>query len=384
LSNNNKVRHEDGKFYIILNVAKILCPLPVAVYYLCAVNKILRNALQILIFFGLGTTVMTLVYRSQNAAFQEQCRLDHTPAGQCILIDKLWNDFASADIWWLLAVVAAFTVSNLFRAWRWQMLLEPLGYQVKLKHSFWTIILGYFANLFFPRIGEVARAGALARCENIPTDRVLGTLIVDRLIDFLCLGLVVGLAFVFELDTLLKFIEQQRGNGTSGGLLSQTWVQIVLVLGGTGLIAAYFLRTKIMATAIGKKVAGFLTGLMDGLRSVMRMRQPVVFILYSLGIWLMFYLQCYFGLKAFAPTAHLTAGAALMVFVFGTLGFVVPSPGGMGTYHLLCMAGLSLYGISSIDGFSYANISFFTIQILYNFVFGLTGLALLWKPLFKK
>jgi hypothetical protein len=107
-----------------------------------------------------------------------------------------------------------------------------------------------------------------------------------------------------------------------------------------------------------------------------------LFLFYSVGIWLMFYLQCYFNLLAFAPTAHLGASAALMVFVFGTLGFVIPSPGGMGTFHALCIAALSLYGVNGGDAFSYANISFFTIQIFYNIVAGILALILL--PILNK
>ena len=91
----------------------------------------------------------------------------------------------------------------------------------------------------------------------------------------------------------------------------------------------------------------------------------------------MFYLQCVFNLLSFPPTAHLGASAALMIFVFGTLGFLIPSPGGMGTYHTLCIIGLSVYGISGSDALSYANIAFFAIQIFYNFIGGTLALQLL-------
>jgi hypothetical protein len=132
-----------------------------------------------------------------------------------------------------------------------------------------------------------------------------------------------------------------------------------------------------MQLAITQKVLGILGGFQDGVRSVFRLENPWLFIAYSLGIWVMFYFQCYWNLKAFVPTEQLTMTAALMVFVFGTLGFVIPSPGGMGTYHALCIAGLGLYGVSGSDAFSYANISFFTIQIFYNIVGGALALVLL-------
>lgn len=345
----------------------------------------LKKALQFLLFLGIGVTILGLVFRSQNAAFQEQCRLDGVPTDQCSLIDKLLHDFSTVHVGWLLLVIAAFTLSNVLRAWRWQMLIEPLGYRVRFVNAFLTILLGYFANLGFPRMGEVVRAGSLSRYERIPLERVMGTLVVDRLMDFFCLGLVIGLAFLFEADTLWAFLHHNQGGdgAPAGGHFWHNpvvWAGLV-ALGLLGLIV-YRYRGKLIQIALFQKVAALIEGFWEGLRSVFRLRHAGLFLTYSLGIWLMFYLQCLFNLKAFDPTAHLDAGAALMVFVFGTLGFVIPAPGGMGTFHALVIAGLALYGIGGSDAFSYANIAFFTVQIFYNIVAGLLALTLL--PLLNK
>jgi uncharacterized protein (TIRG00374 family) len=130
------------------------------------------------------------------------------------------------------------------------------------------------------------------------------------------------------------------------------------------------------------KVINLLKGFWEGMKSVLKLKNPLLFLFYSVGIWLLFYLQCWLNLMAFPPTQHLTFGAALMVFVFGTLGFVIPSPGGMGTFHALCIAGLALYGINGSDAFSYANISFFSVQIFYNILAGVLALVLM--PVLKK
>lgn len=321
---------------------------------------------------------MWLVFRSQNTAFQEQCRLDGVPSDQCSLTDKLLHDFSTVHIGWILAVLAAFTVSNMFRAWRWQMLMEPLGYQVRFSNAFLTILLGYFANLGLPRMGEVVRAGSLSRYEKVPLEKVMGTLVIDRLMDFICLIIVVGLAFLFEGKILLQFIESGRQGGSGGGSILTH--PLVLTAGALAVLGGIFLLVfwkKLMELAIFKKIASIAIGFRDGLRSVFQLRRPGLFLFFSGGIWLMFYLQCYFNLLAFPPTAHLSLGAALMVFVFGTLGFVIPSPGGMGTFHALAIAGLALYGIGGGDAFSYANIAFFAVQIFYNLVGGILALTLL-------
>ncbi len=336
-----------------------------------------KKILQFLLFLGIGVSIMAWVFSSQNAAFQEQCRLDGIPSHQCSLIDKLLHDFSTVNLWWILAVLLAFTVSNIFRALRWQMLLEPMGYRVGFTNALLTILLGYFANLFLPRMGEVVRAGSLARYEKIPVEKVMGTVAIDRLMDFLCLGGVVGLAFLFEGDTLWAFITHRKDGQSGGGLFQNPFVLGFLAISALGLLLILLLREKLAQVPLFQKVGKLLKGFIDGLKSVFKLKNPGLFIAYSVGIWLMFYLQCWFGLKAFPPTAHLGMSAALMVFVFGTLGFVIPSPGGMGTYHALCIAGLALYGISGSDGFSYANISFFAVQIFYNFAGGFLSLWLL-------
>ncbi len=337
----------------------------------------MKKALQFLVSAGIGATILYLLFRSQNAAFQKQCQLDGVLPGQCSLFDKLWNDFSTVHLGWMAGVVLAFTVSNLFRAIRWQMLHAPMGYQIGLGNSFLSILLGYFANLGLPRVGEVVRAGTLARYERIPLEKVVGTMVVDRLMDFLCLALVVGLAFVFQGKVLLEFMARGQSGSGGGGLLSNPVVQGILLLGVLGVLAFWVLRHRLMQLAVVQKVVGMLGGFRDGLMSVLKLDRPVLFVALSLGIWVMFYLQCYFNLRAFAPTAHLGLAAALMVFVFGTLGFIIPSPGGMGTFHALCIAGLMLYNVSGTDAFSYANIAFFSIQIFYNIVGGVLALVLL-------
>ena len=334
-----------------------------------------KKILQLLFFVGLGVVILKLVYDNQNTAFQEQCRLDGVPTDQCSLSDKLLHDFSTVHVGWLSAVVLAFTLSNIFRALRWQMLLKPLDFHPKFSNSFLTILLGYFANLGFPRMGEVVRAGSLARYEKLPLEKVMGTLVIDRLMDFVCLGLVVGLAFLLEGQTLLTFLSESGSGGEGSG--HTPILLLALFVFVAGIATMYLLRKWLLTLKIVQKLLKLLMGFWEGLKSVFRMKNPPLFIAYSLGIWLMFYLQCYFNLKAFDPTAHLSASAALMVFVFGTLGFVIPSPGGMGTFHALCIAGLALYGINGGDAFSYANIAFFTIQIFYNVVAGIASLILL-------
>ena len=131
-----------------------------------------------------------------------------------------------------------------------------------------------------------------------------------------------------------------------------------------------------MATNLFKKVADLLKGFWDGILSVKKLENPPLFIFYTIMIWVAYYVMYYMYLPAFGPTEHLGFVVALMVFVFGAFGIVIPSPGGMGSYHALVIAALAIYGITGSDAFSFANFSFFATQFV-NIVFGLAAIILL-------
>lgn len=334
-------------------------------------KNILTNLIKFTLFLGTGLGILYLVYRHQNEAYQAECGLKGIPMEECSLMQKVGADFASANYWWLLAVLVAFTISNLSRAVRWNMLLQQLGHQPKLINAFLTIVLGYFANLGLPRLGEIVRAGAMARYERIPVEKVVGTVVVDRVIDVISILVVSALAFLLEFERISAFtssyVDFSKGN---------TLLILALVgLGGLGLL--YLLRKPLQRSAIYRKIADMAHGFTEGLRTVARLDKPVLFILHSINIWLMYFLMTYLCFFSFAPTAGLSATAALVVFVFGGWGIVIPSPGGMGTYHFLAQTALGMYGVSGDDGFSFANISFFSIQLGCNVLVGILSLVIL-------
>ncbi|MEZ4980194.1 MAG: lysylphosphatidylglycerol synthase transmembrane domain-containing protein [Saprospiraceae bacterium] len=132
---------------------------------------------------------------------------------------KILSDFASVNYWWILAILFVYFISNISRTMRWKMLLKPLGYQPGYLNMYFTIMLGYFANLGLPRMGEVVRAGALSRYEKLPAEKVMGTIVTDRVFDLISLLLVVGLAFLLEFDTLWGWLSENASTGEKIGFL---------------------------------------------------------------------------------------------------------------------------------------------------------------------
>lgn len=340
-------------------------------------KKIAINLLKFLAFLSVGLIILYLVYRNQNAAYQAECISKQIPLENCSLLDKVITDFRGANYFWVLLVLVAFTISNVSRAIRWSMLIRPLGYRPKFINSFLTTVLGYFANLGLPRVGEVVRAGTLARYEKIPLEKVMGTVVVDRIVDVISILVVTSLAFLLEFNTLWQFAQKYVPVDRLIRIIS-----ILALLGVLGLGALWLMRKTLAKTTFYEKFMKILSGFYDGLKTIGKLEKPWLFILHSINIWFMYYMMTYLCFFAFAPTAGLSPLAGLVVFVFGGWGIVIPSPGGMGTYHFLVQIALGIYGISGEDGFSFANISFFSIQLGCNVLIGL--LALIFLPIINK
>lgn len=332
----------------------------------------LLSFLKFLGFLSIGSIILFFVFKSQNEAYIADCGMKGIPEAECSLMDKLITDFKSASPFWIMMVIIAFMVSNLSRALRWRMLVRPLGVQPKLSNAFWTVMLGYFVNLGIPRSGEFVRAGTFARYEGLGAEKVMGTIVVDRIMDVICLLLLMLLTVVLAYDTIWSYLQENIKTDT---LIKLFWFALIA---GVAALGAFFVFKKRLETlAIYKKIETILLGFWDGLKTVSQLEKPLLFLFHSVLIWAMYYVMTVFALQSFAPTTDLPLVVGLVVFVFGALGIVIPSPGGMGTYHALVIAALSLYGVSGDDGFSLANIAFFSINIFCNILFGILALILL-------
>ena len=130
----------------------------------------------------------------------------------------LLETWRAADKGWLMLMAVIAIISHLLRAERWRMLLQPSGYKGKLSYSFLSLMVGYLVNMVIPRGGEVSRCNNLHKLEKTPVDVSFGTVVVERIIDLVCLLFLIALAFILEWDRLIAFIETLpigSGDGTS-------------------------------------------------------------------------------------------------------------------------------------------------------------------------
>ena len=335
---------------------------------------------QIILFLATGIIILYWVYNKQAESYRAQCALDGRTQEECNLLEKVISDFGNVHWDWMAVVLLLFILSNISRMMRWKMLLKPLGRNLNPYTGFFAILLGYFANLGFPRIGEVVRAATVARYERLPFEKVMGTVAVDRIVDLLTLILIVIITLFVSSELIFQFLREYASfEANAWGI-----VKLIILFAFLVFVSMYIWKKRIslMRYQVFRWLFKMIRGFVAGILAVRLVEKPFWFIVHSLLIWLAYFLMTYVGFFVFDPTSHLGLEAALVAFIFGALGFVIPSPGGMGTYHFLIIQALVLFGIDSVDGFSFANILYFSIQIGCNVSLGL--LALLVLPLMHR
>lgn len=342
-------------------------------------QKHLVKGIKVSVFFAVGIIILYLVYHRQNVAFQADCQLKGIAADQCSLLQKIAGDIGNANYFWVVITMMLFMLTNVLRALRWKMMFKAIGYQPKFINLLGTIMINYLANLGIPRSGEVIRAGLISQYEEIPVEKALGTIFTDRIFDVIMLALVIGLAMLVGGSDFLTYLDENINLEEKLNLLinSPVFVAVFLLVGVGITYYAYSYRDNIRNSVIGKKILGLFSGFNDGVQSVKKVSSIPLFVVYTVGIWVIYYFMMYFAFFSFGPTSHLGPTAGLVVFVFGSLGILIPTPGGMGSYHYLVGEALAMYGIAGADAFSFANIVFFSIQIFVNIVFGTIALILL-------
>lgn len=264
--------------------------------------------------------------------------------------DYLIDTWAAADKGWLFVMAALSVVSHLIRAERWKMLLSPIGYNPKLTHSFYSLMVGYLVNLVIPRGGEISRCYNLYKLDKIPVVDSFGTVVIERIIDLFFLAVLIGISFAFESGKLFAFIETLAIEVPMGSKL--TTLVVIIVAGLILLTIGYWIIKK--NKRLNDIAAKTWNSFRGGLVSIFKLKQRSLFIFYSCLIWLLYFAMSYAVLQAFPATDDLKLNAVLSLFAIGAIAMAAPLPGGTGSYHVLVPQGLFfLYGIPLSDAVAF-------------------------------
>ena len=324
----------------------------------------IKSILRIVLFAAIGFFLFWLVYKDQ-------------PINQLVIALKEANYFYIA-----LSVVVSF-ISHWSRAHRWNILINSLGYYPKFKNTLFSIFIMYLSNTAIPRSGEVARCGVLKKYENVPFSQLIGTVIVERVFDFLMLFVFLGIVLFTQFGIIGEFLKNNPDTGKKLEFLLQARIWIILVLLLVLSISAIFLlRNKFKNFVLFVKIKEFLKNILEGIKTVKKLEKKWQFLFHSVFIWVLYFVTIYLVFQSFEFTRHLTLLTGLTVFVMASFGMVAPSPGGIGTWHFMVIETLVIYGIQkNPDANTFALVAHGSMT-LFLIIMGLISVILL--PIYNK
>ena len=256
----------------------------------------------------------------------------------------IWHVMTDEMDWtWMLLSFPFGILAQMLRGWRWRQTLEPVGERPRASVSIHSIFLSYAASLLIPRVGEFTRCGVLKRYDGVSFPKALGTVVTERAIDSLLVMGITALVFLLEMSTFGTFF---RKTGTNlhdilQGFSWAGWLVAAVCAVAIGILLHYLLRKL----AIYNKVRATLSGIWQGVISLKDVRNIPLFTLFTLGIWLSYFLHYYLTFFCFDFTAGLGLGCALVTFIVGSIAVIVPTPNGAGPWHFAVKTMLILYGV---------------------------------------
>jgi len=305
-------------------------------------KKRIFKVLRFLLFLAVGVLLLYFAFRG-------------------IDLQKLWYEFLHAKYIWILFSILILILAHVSRAYRWTLLIEPLKYKPSIINTFYSVMVGYLANFAFPRIGEITRCGVLGRTEKIPVDKLLGTVIVERVVDLITLIIFMIILITTKFEFFSNFIKPQIFDPIAEQLkpfLQKSIFSWFILIGLPILVVVflYLIRQKLYRWSAMRKLREIMKGIISGLKTVYKMRRKFEFIFFSFFIWFLYWMMTYVSVFALSSTSDLNLIDGLFILVIGGFAFAAPVQGGIGAFHWIVSLGLMLYGLSREEGLAFATI----------------------------
>jgi uncharacterized protein (TIRG00374 family) len=330
----------------------------------------LRQALQFILFFGLGLGLMYW----QFSGFSPKQKEDFFTA------------LKTADYKWFVLAVFVGALAHLSRAIRWQQLLYPLNRKAGLGNRFYAVMIGYLANYGLPRSGEVIRGGLLLESDEVPFSEAFGTIVVERIVDMFCLIIVFLLVLLFEFSQLhTLWVQYIWGPATlKFSALAANTTKLTILIACVVLFfgVLIFFRKKIGQFFTGK-LGSFINGFKNGFLSVRKVPKPGWFIFHSLFIWACYLTSLYLCFFCFPLTSALSINDALVILLFGTFG-VIFTPGGIGLYQIIVTGIIALLLHLEVNSQAAAPFAWLSWGAQVATVITFCGISLALKPLLNR
>ena len=273
---------------------------------------------------------------------------------------KLSVILKEANYSWLVLSLIFGLFAFISRARRWILLVNPLGFNPSLRNSFYALMTGYLANIALPRIGEITRCVALGKKEKIPVDQLIGTVVIERSIDFLSLLSVMIYLIITsggQINTFLKEGILVPLQNEVQSIFGVTWIIWVILFSTMIILLVLMIRYKKSLRKIRffSKMFDLARGVINGLKTITNLKRKWEFLLHTVFIWINYALMTWVVVFSIESTSHLTFGDSIFLLVIGGLAMSAPVQSGLGAFHWVISQGLLIVkGIPIEDGLAYA------------------------------
>lgn len=285
-------------------------------------------------------------------------------------IQEIKNHFHEANYGFVALSIFFGVLSNLSRAYRWNYMLVPLGFKPRFSNNIMAVYITYLMNLFIPRSGEISRALVVNKYENVPFDKAFGTIISERVADFVILLIFIASALILQYQLISDYL-----------LASIDVFKIYILIGiAVPIVFLFFYFLKKSSSTLSLKIKNFLLGIKEGVFSIFKMKNKWAFIGHTIFIWLMYVCMFYLMIFALEETSHISFTAIITAFVVGSITIAFTN-GGFGSYPFFIAGILLLFGVPETAGTAFGWLVW-TSQTVVVIILG--GLSFLLLPVLNK
>lgn len=295
-------------------------------------NKKISTILQYIFFLGLG--IFLVWWSIKDLSSDDKSHIK--------------SALSTARYWLLIPVFGFLLFGHYIRGLRWRLLIEPLGFKVSKTNAFFAVLIGYLANQAVPRLGEVLKCSVLARYEKVPADKLIGTIILERMIDAITLLIVFAITLIIQphlyndiINTFFSSPKTTNENNIAGWIIGLIVIGIIIIL-----LAIWMIKKKKNIGDIKGLFIKILRSVVEGVGSIRHLKKRKLFVFYTILIWTIYLLGGYIGFMALQETQHYGIKEAFTVLSAGSVGMIA-TPGGIGAYAYLIQQTMLLYGLNA-------------------------------------
>jgi hypothetical protein len=243
---------------------------------------------------------------------------------------------------------------------------------------------GYLANLALPRIGEITRCVALGKKEKVPVEQLIGTVVVERAIDFFSLLSIMIILIIIKGDEITGYLKEsifvplQQKVFAMFGFTWLIWA-IIVVTSALLILLLIRYRRKLRNIRFIDKIFTVMKGVINGMKTITSLERKWEFILLTAFIWINYALMTWVVVFSIESTSHITPGDGIFLLVIGGLAMSAPVQSGLGAYHYFISRAIAFIGGVHIeDGLVYAFITHES-QMLFMIIIGAISFFMIFR-----